>query len=503
MERQNQNNSLSSVVEKLHGTLLTGNPTLAIKGFTTDTRRLREGQMYVPLISNRDGHDFIIDAFKAGASGCMVQVGHPITSSIEEYSKQNDKFIIKVQHTQEALYKLAHWYRLVNNCKTLGLTGSVGKTSVKDMVAAFCANSGPTIASIANENNELGVPLTIGRVQSDTQYLIVEMGMRGLQEISLLSTVTAPDIGLITTIGSAHIGRLGSVGNIISAKLEIIDGIIENGFLIVPTGSPMPPDIAPAFERKLEELLARRTDIQIKRFAWNDDADYTLQNYQFADFEGSEFEIQSIHHKFTINLPLMGLAAAQNCLIACSAALELDVAPDCIIKAAKELKPTKGRLFPIKLPNNVWIIDDTYNASPDAMRESVLLLGKLPSNFKKIALLGDMLELGSEAIKEHKNIGEILTRIKLDCLITVGYLSSLIANTFSTVSSNVMNYYIPKAAPEEIENLHGEELVPEEVYSRIINHLLEEIEPNTIMLIKSSRAFKLDRVVHQLVEKLS
>lgn len=503
MEITNHNNNLCSVVEKIHGTLLTGNPAQEIKGFTTDTRRLSKEQMYVPLISNRDGHDFIIDAFKGGAAGCMMQVGHPLISIVEEYSKQNNKYIIKVQHTQEALYKLAHWYRIVNKCKTLGLTGSVGKTSVKDMVAAFCTNSGPTIASIANENNELGVPLTIGRVQSDTQYLIVEMGMRGLQEISLLSTVTAPDIGLITTIGSAHIGRLGSVGNIITAKLEIIDGIKENGVLIIPTGAPMPVDIAPAFERKLEELLARRTDIQIKRFAWNDDANYSLQNYQFLDFEGSEFEIKSKLHKFTIHLPLMGLAAAQNCLIASAAALELNVAPDCIVQAANELKPSKGRLFPIKLPKNIWIIDDTYNASPDAMRESVLLLGKLPSSYKKIALLGDMLELGAEAVKEHKNIGEILTRLKLDCLITVGYMSSLIANTFSTVSSNVMNYYIPKAAPEEIESLNGEELVPEEVYSRIINHLLEEVEPNTIILIKSSRAFKLDRVVNQLVEKLS
>lgn len=398
-----KNLKIKQIVEITKGELIQGNPEFICKNFSKDTRTIQKGDTYIAIKGETfDGNLFWKQAIEKGADCVIVS-----DISYEEKDLKNyaDKNIIKVDDTLEALYEIARLKRSLYQIPVIAITGSVGKTSTKDMVANVVSQKYKTLKTIGNNNNNIGLPFTILRLQEE-EAIVLEMGMNHFGEISLLTSIAKPDICIITNIGTSHIGNLGSRENILKAKLEILEGTSEPTIIVNNDNDLL---------HKWQE--ENKNQKNIITYGIENKSDVQASNIALKGNE-SEFTCK-IQESIPIHVPVGGEHFVLNSLCAISVGKVLKIETDKIIKGIETFELTKKRMETIELANGVKVINDAYNASLESMQASLKYLAEFKNN-RKIVVLGDMLELGEHAKKLHEKVGEAVYQNEVDILITSG-----------------------------------------------------------------------------------
>lgn len=396
---------VNDVIRLCSGKILYGDEDLILSTFCTDTRKINKGDVYVGIIGERvDGNDFYKEAYDKGAS-CLILSKKP-----EE--KLANVTVIIVDDTLKCLQDLAAYKRSLYDIPVVAITGSVGKTSTKDIVYSVVSKKYKAHKTQGNYNNHLGVPLTILGLQDDTEALVVEMGMNHFGEISLLTSIARPTIAVITNVGTSHIGNFGSREGIRKAKLEILEGLIGNQ-VVINQDDDMLAGV-------LDELKSK---YELSTVSIDADGTYKAINLEEEAFS-SNFDIADNTKNVCVNVG--GRAYIYNSLVAYAVGKCLDINDNDIKRGIVEFHLSPHRLEKKITKSGITLIDDTYNANFDSMSASIGLLGRLQKN-RKIAILGDMLGLGEYTDALHIKLGDVVVDSKVDVLITIGKSSRLIA----------------------------------------------------------------------------
>ena len=439
------------------GSLIVGNSEFNLDGrdFLKDSREVKEGDIYVALKGEKfDGNDFYLDAVNKGAKVCIITKN--LTDEELKIVKNKGINIIKVEDTLGELQKIAKFKRNLYNIPVVAITGSVGKTSTKDMIASVMKEKYNTLKTEGNYNNEIGVPLTILRLNNE-EAMCIEMGMNHFGEIRKLTNIARPTIAVITNIGTAHIGNLGSRENILKAKMEILEGLIGNTVII----------------NNDNDLL--------NKWAIENKDKYNIITYGIKN--NSKFMAKSIKSyenksEFYINnqkiiVPVGGEHFVLNSLCAIAVGNELNIPMDKIAEGIKNLDLSKKRMEIIKNEIGTTIINDTYNANYDSMKAAIEYLKEI-KNKRKIAVLGDMLELGSYSEKLHKDVGLLVDK-NIDILITVGKESKYIA-----------------------EKSNAKEIYEFDSNNQAIEKLKSIITKDDVILLKASNSMKFNEITNSI-----
>ncbi|WP_100334213.1 UDP-N-acetylmuramoyl-tripeptide--D-alanyl-D-alanine ligase [Bacillus alkalisoli] len=426
---------------------------LNIKGVANDTRKELTGCLYVPIVGeNFNGHVFTEKAVKErGAVASFWQKDQP--------SPPKDVPLILVDDTIEALQNLASSYRDQLNVKVVGVTGSNGKTTTKDIVTTILQTKYTVHKTAGNYNNHIGLPLTILSMSEDVEVAVLEMGMSGRGEIELLSNISKPDAAIITNIGESHLQDLGSREGIAEAKLEIASGLKEDGVLIINGDEP---------------LLTNNKVCQsenVIRFGISVDNDLVAEAINMKP-DGTKFSVGG--KEFFI--PILGKHNVTNALAAMAVAEHLGLTDEHVRKGLKEVSITGMRNEVIHTNSGWTIINDAYNASPTSMKAAIDLLTELTGYNQKIVVLGDMLELGDLEKQFHRETGSHINEKEIDFVFTYGLLGEEIAKGARK-----------KMSEDRVRSFRDKDA--------LITALLEKLTNNDIVLVKASRGMKLEEVV--------
>ena len=434
--------------------------TIIAEGVVIDSREAVAGNLYIPIIGARaNGHSFSKNAVKnMGAVATLWQKDQP--------NIPQNMPVIMVEDTKIALQQLAIAYKNELNMKVIGITGSNGKTSTKDILASVLATTYKVHKTPGNFNSEFGMPLTLLLAPSDTEIVVLEMGMRGLGQIKLLSDMANPDVSVITCIGEAHIAELGSRENISIAKFEITSGLSEDGVFVYHGDEPL-----------LQERIAE-SNPKFKMIPFGDCAsnDYYPTS---IDVEGHGMVFTIPQSNLQFNLSVLGKHNVMNTLAAIAVARHFNVTFENIKAGLTQVGMSKMRMEITHAKNGLMIIDDSYNSSPTSVRATLDLLYSLTGYEKKIVVLADMLELGEEKIAYHREIGEYIDPNEIDALLTYGNTARYIAIAAnSTAKLEQAQHFNDKLAlAKELESLSS---------------------AKDVCLIKGSRGMALEDVINAL-----
>ena len=454
--------SVNEVIRICNGKLLCGDGNVILKKLVIDTRMLEYGDTFVGIKGeNYNGNDFLYDAVEKGANCVILDENKDITDiSIP---------IILVSDSSKALGIIASYIRNNSDSIFIGVTGSVGKTSTRDMIYSVLKESHPALKTENNYNNNIGLPLTISKL-CDERFAVIEMGMNHLGEISYLSNIVKPNIGVITNVGTAHIGILGSRENILKAKLEILDGMDDSSTLIINNDNDLLHDY----------YLNNDNKKNIITIGIDNDSDYKAININEND-NNSEFDVVFKNQTIHILCPIPGRAYIYNSLCAIAVGSILSIDNNKIIDGIKNIHLTKNRLEFINLKNDIKIINGIYNASVDSMKASIEVLKNQTCN-RKIAVLGDMLELGCYSKELHQGIGRFVYENNIDVLITVGRDSSYISSEAIKCGMNKNNVYTLSNNNDAI---------------KIINSI---ILPGDAILLKASNGLNFKEILNEIIK---
>lgn len=378
--------------------------TLAPQAVCTDSRQLAPAQLFVPLVGERfDGHSFLNVALELGAAALLAQAGHLDAANQEALIAEATKAGVPlwlVPDTLLAYQQLAGLWRQQLPAPVVAVTGSAGKTTTRELIRAALAPLGVVTASSGNNNNDIGVPLTLLKATPADAVVVVEMGMRGLGEIERLSRCTQPDMAVITNIGTAHIGRLGSREAIATAKCEITAGLRPDGLVVIPAGDPL-----------LDAALARVWQGRVVRVALAGEGHEAQADWLGRlDASGETLAVAGVE----VAAPLEGTHHARNLLLALAVAQELGLEPARWQPLQVDLPGGRSRRLEL---GGVLVLDETYNASPEAVLASLDLLAQQPG--RHFAVLGTMLELGDQSPTLHRQVAERARQLGLDGLVIV------------------------------------------------------------------------------------
>lgn len=397
---------VKDILKITNGKLICGDENIEINDFSKDTREIKDGDTYIAIKGERfDGNDFCQNAVDSGAKVCIVS---------KDIGAINGVAIIKVEDTLKALQDIASYKRMQYDIPVVAVTGSVGKTSTKDLIASVVSEGYKTLKTKGNYNNEIGLPLTVLSLK-DEEAMVVEMGMNHFGEIRKLTNIAKPTVAVITNIGTAHIGNLGSRENILKAKLEILEGLQGNTVIINNDNDLL-----------YKWALENKDKYNIITYGITNESDYMAKNIKSYE-DKSEFTVTSktdINNK-NICVPVGGEHFVLNSLCAIAVGEYLKVTTEKIIRGIAKLELTKKRMEILKSKSGATVINDTYNANYDSMKAAIAYL-KAIENKRKIAILGDMLELGDYSKELHEKIGEEVDG-NIDILITIGKEAKYIA----------------------------------------------------------------------------
>ena len=384
-----KNITVKNILEVTNGKLINGKLDEKCINFLNDSRKVKKGDTYIALKGEKfDGNKFWREAIEKGAN-CVIIEREEISK--EEKEKYKEKAIIEVEDTLEALYKIATYKRNLYNIPVIAITGSVGKTSTKDIVASVVSKQYKTLKTEGNQNNNIGLPFTILRLK-DEEAMVLEMGMNHFKEISLLTSIAKPNICIITNIGTSHIGNLGSRENILKAKLEILEGC-KNPTVIINNDNDL-------LHKWYEE---NKQKINIKTYAIKEKSELNAKNVKLNE-QNSEFTCEINKKEIKIKVPIGGEHFILNSLCAIAVGKELNIPEEKIKNGIESFELTKKRMDIIELKNKIKIINDSYNASYESMKASLKYMHDLKQN-RKIAVLGDMFELGEFSKELHEKVG--------------------------------------------------------------------------------------------------
>lgn len=416
---------IEDILKATNGKLIIGDKNLICENFSKDTRNIQKGDIYIGIKGETfDGSAFWKQALENGASTVIVE---NIDFSQENLVQFQGKNIIEVENTLEALYAIARYKRSLYDIPVIAITGSVGKTSTKDIVANVVSQKYRTLKTIGNNNNNIGLPFTILKLK-DEEAMVLEMGMNHFGEISLLTSIAKPTICVITNIGTSHIGNLGSRENILKAKLEILEGS-KNPKIIINNDNDL-------LHNWYED---NKNKMNIKTYGIKEPSDLNAKEI-ILEKEKSTFSCSLLEEKLEINVPVGGEHFVLNSLCAATVGNVLEIKPQEIKKGIESFELTKKRMDITDLPSGIRIINDAYNASLESMKASLAYLAEFKEN-RKIAVLGDMFELGEYAKKLHEDVGKEVYNRKIDLLICHGKEANNIANKAKQEGMNEKQVY--------------------------------------------------------------
>lgn len=386
------------------GGSLRGNASIVVSGISTDTRSIVPGDLFCAIVGERvDPHELVHDAMRAGAVACLVSSAVDVPSVITAPALELDPVII-------ALGRIARIQREGRpNTNMIGITGSSGKTTTKDIIGQVLGSHGPTFAPSGSPNNELGLPLTILRAPETADYVVLEMGMRGLGHIAYLCGIAKPNVGVVTNVGKAHIGEVGSIEAIARAKAELIDAIPATGFAILNNDDDF--------------VRAMRFDTQahVVTYGLREGSDVRGENIDVNVDGTTTFDLVHGNNRHVIHLPMLGKHNVSNALAAAATGLCMGMSLMGIAEALEHVVVTsKWRMETYEAKNDIMLINDAYNANPESMSAALHTLAGFPRTRGSWAVLGKMHELGSESEAEHRKIGELVTELKIDHLVGIG-----------------------------------------------------------------------------------
>lgn len=460
--------TVQEILNVTGGKLLYGNEEEQCKSFSRNTKEINNGDIYVGFKGEKnDGSKFYMEAFEQGAKGCIINKIEGLNPN-----KIEGKFIIEVKDTVDAIGKMAALKREKYNIPVIAITGSVGKTSTKDAVASVVSEKYKTLKTKGNMNNHIGMPMTILKLK-DEEALVVEMGMNHFGEISKLTNIAKPTVAIITNIGTAHIGNLGSRENILKAKLEILEGLAKDGTLIINNDNDL-----------LHKWNEENSTCKVFTYGINNKSMIMAKNIEYNE-KGSEYDLTvnldeaEKKNEGKIQVPVGGEAFVYNSLAAISVGKILNIEDEKIKKGIKEFELSKMRLDVQKVERGYTVINDCYNANYDSMKSAIQYLNKMQGK-RKIAVLGDMLELGEFSKKLHEDVGKEVTSNNIDILITVGKEAKNIAKVAQ--ENGVEHVYSYDGNQEAIEKLR------------------KILEADDAVLVKASNSMNFKEIVENIIK---
>lgn len=446
---------LAEIIAACSGKMIAGESSPSIRGVSTDTRKINPGDLYVALEGpNFNGHDFIQDAASKGALGAVVS---------KPTSAPKNFFQIQVPDTLKALGDLAHAWRLKFNLPVIGITGSSGKTSTKEMLSACLAVRGPVSKTEGNLNNLIGLPLTVFGLNENHQTAVWEMGMSLLGEIDRLARIAKPDIGLITNVGHAHLEGLGSIEGVAKAKGELFNVLEKETVAIVNIDDPHIAAM-PTKAKKITVGFSPKADIRAEKIDYRDDAMFITVRDPKAT---TEFRV-----------PFIGEHHARNWLVTYGVLFHLGFSPAEAHEGLSRLKPAKMRGETVQLPNGALLVNDAYNANPDSMEASLKSLAVRYKERRRIAVLGQMLELGPSGAQFHFKVGQAAQEAGISILLACG-----------------------ENAPDFTRGFKEAGGADAKAFSNVADlsiHLKSILKKEDVVLVKGSRGARMEEVIRAL-----
>ena len=432
--------NVEDIIKATNGKLLIGNLEEDCENFCTDTRKIQKGDIYVGLKGEKfNGNEYYKEALEKGAKVAVIS-GIEVTK--EDLDQYKDKTIIEVKDSLEAFGDIAAYKRDLYDIPVVQITGSVGKTSTRDIIANVVRTQYKTLQTEGNQNNAIGLPTTLLKLK-DHEAVVVESGMNHLGEIRYLGKIAKPTVAVITNIGTAHIGFLGSRENILKAKLEILENLKPDGYIVINNDNDM-----------LNKWAKEDTKYKKYTFGIEEKSDVMAYNIKVSE-DYSTYNVKINNKEYFVKVPVSGKHFVYNSLCAIAVGNLLNIAPENIIKGIETFTLTKNRMEIDKIKDDVTVINDAYNASYDSMKAAIEYLQGLPGG-RKIAVLGDMFELGKYSEEIHRKVGiEVFTH-KIDMLVTVGNESKYIAEEVKYLGmpkENVTSFNTTEEATDYLNNI--------------------------------------------------
>ena len=448
---------VNEVIEATKGKLVKGDKNFQIRSISIDSRSIKKDYLFIAIKGdNFDGHDFIGNAIKNGASGIIL-------SSLSPDTQNSVSVIIKVGDTLKALQDLAKYYRGKFDIPIVGITGSNGKTTVKDMTESILSQKLRITGTIGNYNNQVGVPLTVFRLSKDNEVGIFEAGISSYAEMKNLGEIICPDIAVITNINIAHMQYFKTVKNLVNAKAKLLDFVPKEGVAILNA------------DDKYFSFLKASAKCRVISFGIKNKADVMAKDISLLS-TGTKF---LLNDAVKITLPVPGIHNVYNALAAASVSLQFSKDINLVRDGLGDFKSPKMRMQTIKV-KDITVINDAYNANPASTRAALEVIRNVNSKGRKVFIFGNMLELGACEVSEHKKIGKLVLESQIDIFITIGKLAGLSAVT------------------AEENGLNGNKIFSFENTEKVEEKLLSILESNDTLLLKGSRAMHLENILEIL-----
>ncbi len=459
------------ILEATKGELLCGGTERFFSGVSIDSRRIFPGDLFVAIQGEvHDGHSFVKDVVESGVCGLLINKNKADVFfsdvRVREDWRQKGLLCVAVKDTTKALGDLTAFQRRRSNVSVIAITGSNGKTTTKEMTNGIVSRCFGTLATIGNFNNQIGLSLTLLKLNRSHQWSVLELGMNHPGEIRRLSEICMPDIGVITNIGPAHLEKLGSLKGVMDAKAELLENIKPNGTVVLNADDPNLSD------------LCRRTSKKVLRFGFSEDADIRAISVKKKRF-GTSFILSMPTETLPIDLKIPGAFMISNALAAASAGYLLGLKAEDIKAGLEEFKSVQGRMNVFKTKNGIHIIDDTYNANPGSMESAIMTLKSMKGEHRGVLVAGDMHELGEHAESMHKKIGSVAAGIGISGLYLTGRFAGSVAA--GAQRNGMKRRDIFTGTKQEI-----------------VENLKDTLGPDDWVLVKGSRAMAMEQVVQDL-----
>ncbi len=453
----------ADVAAAAHGRLVAGDPQAPLGRISIDSRSLAAGDFFVAIRGERfDGHTFAADALQRGAIGVLISDAASVPAA-------TGAVVIQAGDTLTALQDLARWIRRKSGARVVAITGSAGKTTTKEICAELLSTRYRVFRNKGNLNNHIGLPLSLLDLRDGPDVAVVELGMNHPGEIRTLVGIAEPEIRVWTNVGDAHIGFFESGDAIADAKAEVLESARPDDVLVANANDARIMSRTSSFKGR---IVTFGTDI---------DADVAARNVKLRGLEGSTASVRTPAGEFELKSPLLGLGNLSNVLAATAVAVTMNVQPAAIAERIGSLRPSHHRGELLRLPGGVTLIDDSYNSSPAALIRALETVAAADGSARKIAVLGQMLELGDHGGRLHQECGRAAAHSGLDVLIAVG------SDDARELASSAIAAGMPASAV-----IH----VPAK--SDAVQVALQRIRPGDLVLVKGSRGIGLDLVVDRL-----